>query len=247
MEHKDYFSGHSHLYATFRPVYPQAIYEFIYRHLNGRDSAWDCATGNGQVARELAKHFNQVWATDISTQQLEHAHQGVNIHYSVSSAEKTTFPDHQFDLITVAQALHWFKFDDFYKEVNRTSKSNALLAVWSYALCKVDTRVDELYLHFYHDVVGPYWDSVRKFVENEYRDIPFPYKRIDTPKFFIEVNWSLVDFLGYVSTWSATQKFIKEKRYDPINNLSYDIEKCWSRSEKKKVTFPITSFLGWVR
>jgi hypothetical protein len=248
MPQKDFFSGQSKSYATFRPVYPESIYQFIYQHLNGRSAAWDCATGNGQVARELAKHFQGVWATDISARQLEHAYKADNIFYSVSPAEKTDFHDHQFDLITVAQALHWFDVDEFHNEVNRVAKENALLAVWGYGNCSIAGKeVQELFLHFYHDVVGPYWDDARRHVENGYRDIAFPFKTIQAPEFSIGVEWSMNDFLGYLSTWSATQKYKKETGIDPVGEYFPSFEKSWPAHEIKRVSFPLFFRLGKIK
>lgn len=244
---KDYFSGHSEIYATYRPVYPEALYQYIYSHLNGHEAAWDCATGNGQVASELAKHFRKVYATDISEKQLAQAPHTDNIFYTISKAETTSFPDNQFDLITVGQALHWFDLEKFYKEVNRIAKRNALLAVWGYELCKVNQDVDELFLDYYHNIVGPYWDEARKLVEDHYRSLPFPFEKIETPAFFIEVDWPQETFLGYLTTWSATQTYIKEKGINPVENLSSHLQKFWSPGEVRRVTFPMFMKLGRVK
>jgi hypothetical protein len=243
---KDYFSGHSEIYAAYRPVYPDTLYQYIYSHLNGNEAAWDCATGNGQVASELAKHFQKVYATDISEKQLAQATQSDNIIYSVSKAERTFFPDNQFDLITVGQALHWFDLEKFYNEVNRVAKEKALLAVWGYELCRVDHDVDKLFLDYYHNIVGPYWDEARKLVEDHYRSLPFPFEKIDTPDFFIEVHWPLETFLGYLTSWSATQTYIKEKGNNPLEALSVRLQKFWPLGEVRHVTFPMFVKLGKV-
>src|SRR5689334_1149416 len=113
---KDNFSKQASLYARYRPVYPPELFSFILNHIEKKDSAWDCATGNGQTAKELAKHFDKVHATDISQKQLDQAEQASNIFYSLQAAEQTNFSDNQFDLVTVSQALHWFDFDKFYTE-----------------------------------------------------------------------------------------------------------------------------------
>src|SRR5688572_2580381 len=107
MATKDLFSSQSKAYAAFRPTYPAELYEFIFRNTKNFVLAWDCATGNGQVAQDLSKRFKKVYATDISQQQLDEAFKVTNIQYSVSKAEQTNFPDSSFDLITVGQALHW--------------------------------------------------------------------------------------------------------------------------------------------
>src|SRR5262245_31315897 len=104
--HKDLFSKQANIYAAFRPTYPKELYDFIFSRVEKNHKAWDCATGNGQVAGYLANYFDKVYATDISQQQLDNAVKRDNITYSVSPGEKTSFEDQQFDLITVAQALH---------------------------------------------------------------------------------------------------------------------------------------------
>ena len=164
---KDFFSSQSKVYAAFRPTYPKELYQFIFQHLREKNTAWDCATGNGQVAQYLSPHFKEVYATDISQQQLDHAVKRKNIFYSKSQAEKTIFRDNQFDLITVAQALHWFDQAVFFDEAKRVGKPGAILAVWGYAMLYIEPVIDSLILEFYNDVVGPYWDVARRLVEQE--------------------------------------------------------------------------------
>jgi SAM-dependent methyltransferase len=244
MNTKDFFSGHSRIYATFRPVYPQDLYDFVFKHLEHRSSAWDCATGNGQVAQYLAKHFDKVYATDISSEQLANAYLTDNISYSVSPAERTPFDEHQFDLITVGQALHWFDRDAFYQEVRRVGKPGGLLAVWGYSILSVSPEIDPFLMNFYQNIVGPYWDSARKLVDDEYQTITFPFKEIPSPRFYIKVSWTLEHFAGYLETWSATQKFIQKNNTSPVPTLINDLQKYWRAGEEKTVSFPIFLRLG---
>ena len=119
---KDNFLKQSATYSKYRPDYPKELYEFISSNVKKKQAAWDCGTGNGQAAKELAKIFEKVFATDISQQQIENAGQRENIFYSVEPAEQTTFSHNSFDLVTVAQALHWLRVDDFYTQVKRVAK-----------------------------------------------------------------------------------------------------------------------------
>lgn len=246
MEKKDYFSKQSKIYATFRPAYPREVYDFIFQHLNERKTAWDCATGNGQVAQHLARHFDKVYATDISKQQLSNAFQADNILYSLAPAEQCGLPDRAFDLITVAQALHWFDLSKFYGEVNRVAKPAALLAVWGYSLLHVDERIDKLYLDFYENRVGPYWDAARRIVENHYRDVPFPFEEIPCPEFKIHVQWTQEQFTGYLTSWSATQKYLEVHHEDPVKSFTRELQPLWKKDEVKSVSFPVFMRLGRV-
>jgi hypothetical protein len=246
METKDYFSGHSKIYAAFRPSYPQAVYDFILRYVPGKITAWDCATGNGQVAKVLSEYFKKVDATDISQQQLDRAYQADNIYYATSAAEKTSFTDNQFDLITVGQALHWFDVDAFYKEAKRVGKNKSILAIWGYSLCSVDEDIDKIFLDFYRNIVGPYWDNARKLVEEEYKNMPFPFEQITTPKFEINVSWTRNEFVGYLTSWSATQKYIKTNKINPVDAIAEQLKKYWRVDETKTVRFPVFVKLGIV-
>lgn len=234
---KDYFSGHSKLYATFRPTYPDALYEFIFNHVQQFDTAWDCATGNGQVAQVLAKHFKQVFASDISKEQIQHAYQANTIAYRAEPAEETSFADNQFDLITVAQAIHWFDTETFFQEVARVARPGGILAVWGYANCFVNPEIDKHFLHFYQNVVGPYWDKARVLIEEHYRMIAFPFEEIPTPPFQINVHWNIDQFAGYVTTWSATQKYIQTTGVNPVPQFIGQIKPYWNNV--MPVIFPV--------
>ena len=131
---KDLFSTQAAMYAKYRPAYPPALFEYILQFVSSHETAWDCATGNGQAALELAQHFRRVEATDISEAQILHAVKHPSINYSVSSAEHTDFPHRTFDLVTVAQAYHWFDFSAFEMEVKRVLKRSGVVAVWGYSL-----------------------------------------------------------------------------------------------------------------
>ncbi|WP_276374513.1 methyltransferase domain-containing protein [Chryseolinea sp. H1M3-3] len=219
------------------------MYQFIFKHVKEYNTAWDCATGNGQVAQYLARYFEQVLATDISQQQLDHAALSDNIIYSVSSAEQTSFKDNQFDLITVAQALHWFDANKFYYEATRVGKPGSLIAVWGYGMLNIESRIDAMFRSFYSDTVGPYWDDARRLVEQGYKTISFPFEEISAPEFFIEVQWTLEQLSGYLSSWSATQKYIKEKGHDPVTPFIQKLQKHWP-SAVMKVSFPVFLRIG---
>ena len=160
---KDNFSKQSDLYVKYRPRYPKSLYEYIYDRCSQFNAAWDCGTGNGQVAHQLAKRFNNVIATDISAAQLDHALKSTNINYKLASAENSEIESQSIDLVTVAQAIHWFDFDRFYKEVCRVAKPECLLAYWGYDLPKIEPAVDKTVIHFHDEALGDYWDIERGY------------------------------------------------------------------------------------
>lgn len=220
---KDNFSKQAALYAQFRPTYPQELYDFLLPIVPDLGVAWDCGTGNGQVAAELAGYFEKVYATDISIKQLNNAIQKANIIYSVTPAEQASFPNKTFDLITVAQAIHWFDFEKFYSEVKRTLKPDGIIAVIGYGLIKTEPGLSKVINYLYRDVLGNYWDKERKYIDENYQTIPFPFNELPTPELSVSYKWSLEQLVGYLNTWSAVQHYITQNGKDPVGLIIDDL------------------------
>lgn len=242
---KDNFSAQAGEYAKYRPAYPADLFAFILQHIEEKNTAWDCATGNGQTANELARWFKKVMATDISEKQLANATRLPNVFYSVQPAEQTDFEENSFDLVTVSQALHWFNFDLFYKELHRVTRPGGWFAAWMYGLLTISPVIDELKRYFHDVTLGEYWDPERKFVNENYSTIPFPVQEIQCPAFSMSYEWSLAELKGYLSTWSAVQKFITANGYSPVDEVMNSIKKHWN-GKKMKVAFPIYLRMGQV-
>jgi len=236
---KDNFSIQSDRYAKYRPTYPDTLYDYLLSIVPARENAWDCGTGNGQIAQVLAESFKNVFATDISQQQIDNAVLHENIAYSVQPAEKTSFPDNFFDLITVAQAIHWFDFDAFYREVTRTGRNGGVLAVIGYGLIQINSSIDRIIAAFYRDVVGPYWDKERRYVDENYRTIPFPFQEINTPAFDNDFEWSFDHLIGYIGTWSAVKHYEKKNGSNPVDLIRDELKKSWGDTATLKGKFPI--------
>ncbi|KAA3439743.1 class I SAM-dependent methyltransferase [Rufibacter hautae] len=247
MAPKDLFSTQAGLYKKFRPTYPPALYQHLRSLLPTHELAWDCGTGNGQVAMELAKFFTHVHATDISEQQLSKAPASERITYQKMPAEHTTFPDNSFDLITVGQAVHWFELEKFYQEVNRVAKPGAILALWGYGLLSISPEIDAPFYRFYSETVGPYWDFERSYVDQAYANLPFPFQEEPAFSGAITTTWSLPDFEGYLNSWSSVQSYIRQNGENPVEKLMEQMRKIWPETEQKEVRFPIFSRIGRVK
>ena len=241
---KDNFSDQSRQYARFRPGYPEDLYQWVFQQLSGFERAWDCGTGNGQVARQLAKRFEVVLATDISEAQLSHAPKAENIMYRVARAEQTDLPGEFFDLVTVAQALHWFDFEGFFTEAQRVLKPGGWLAVWSYQLCRFDPDIDHHIQRFYHEIVADFWDPERAHIDNAYANVPFPFTPIPAPPFQQQVVWTIADVEGFLNSWSAVRHFRKKTGDDPVEPFIEELKKDWGKNPNRMVTFPIFLKMG---
>jgi hypothetical protein len=224
---KDHFSTYATEYAAFRPRYPSELFAFLAEAARRRDLVWDCATGSGQAAVPLAEHFTKVYATDASAEQIQNAERHPRVEYTVAPAEKCTLPDHSADLVTVAQALHWFHFDGFYAEVRRVTRSGGLIAVWTYAHHEVSPEHDRVIERLQNAFVRGYWPPGREHVDDHYRNIPFPFQEVAVPRFAMTANWDWPRLLGYLNTWSATRRFIAANGFNPLDRLAADFAQSW--------------------
>lgn len=241
LDNKQTFGINSGDYARFRPTYPKVFYEFLTAHLVSKDKAWDCACGTGQVAKDLTGYFNEIYATDISKNQIENAFRHPKIKYAVSPAEQTDFPNNFFDLIGVGQALHWFDIDKFFKEANRVLKRNGILAVFGYGFFKVNKDIDQILDTYLYATVEPYWSDRNMLVINGFEGIDFPFQPVAMPEFDFKFNWQLSDMLSYISTWSAV-KIYNSKHKIPLEKQVFErLEKIWIN--EKDVYMPFFSFV----
>jgi SAM-dependent methyltransferase len=245
MSFKDHFSGHANAYAKYRPDYPAELFQYLASLTPQREVALDVATGSGQAALGLADHFSLVVASDGSVSQLQNAEQRPNVAYIGNLAEQPALRDGSVDLVVAAQAAHWFDHARFYPEVKRVLKSNGALALWTYGLAYVEPQIDVIVRHFYSDVVGSYWPPERRWVESAYRDLPFPLKEVSTPEFELRLQWDLDSLIGYLGTWSAVQRYKREKGQDPLPALRAEIAPCWgSPVAARTVTWPLHLRVG---
>ncbi|HSY77938.1 MAG TPA: class I SAM-dependent methyltransferase [Bacteroidia bacterium] len=243
----DYFSKQSGIYVKYRPTYPKELFSYLSSLTKEHNLAWDCGTGNGQSAIGLSEFYDSVIATDPSEEQIKNAIANGKVIYRVEKAEDNSLQSNSVDIITIANALHWFNFDAFYKEVRRVLKSNGIIAAWAYALPIISPEIDSIAKQFHDDTLGTCWLPPNRMVEKGYTTIPFPFEQIVIPSFRIEKTMNLQDLIGYFNTWSATQRFIQEKKFNPTEKLEKDIRKVWGNIElEKKLTWNLILKIGKV-
>lgn len=241
---KDHFSKHAADYAKFRPRYPRELFEYLGNIAPSRQLAWDCGTGNGQASVGLATAFDRVIATDASEKQIANAQPHERVEYRAAPAESSGIASATVDLIMVAQALHWFDLNRFYTEARRVLKPNGVLAASAYNLLHIEPAIDEVINRYYYEVVGPFWLPERKLVEN-FAELPFPFHELDPPEFEMTAQWNLDHLVGYLGTWSSTQRFIAETDGDPLEQISDELRTGWGDPQRtRNVRWPLTLRMG---
>ena len=237
---KDLFSAQSVDYARYRPRYPAALFDFLAVSSPSRDLAWDCGTGSGQAALELADRFTQVIATDPAESQLSKASPHPHVDYRVAPAEKCGLADASVDCITVAQAFHWFRRDEFFAEVRRVLRPRGVLALWSYNLCRITPEVDALVLRLYRDILGPFWEKELALVEEGYASVTLTLPEIPAPRLEMTAVWSVEHLIGYLGTWSALQACIRKSGSNPLTELEPQLRGAWGPAANRTVSWGLS-------
>ena len=242
---KDHFSRLSAGYSRYRPAYPPELIEYVASCAPDRRLAVDCATGNGQAAVALAQYFDEVIAVDGSASQLASAQPHPRVSYVCTVAEKLPVDDHSVSLVAAAQAVHWFDFERFNEECRRALAPDGVVAVWTYEKFRATPAVDTVMDRFYYEVIGPYWPPERRYVDEGYKTLPFPWREAPTPTFSLHNAWTLEQVLGYVATWSAVLRFRDaHPEHDPLQELAAQLDTHWPVDGTLRLVWPIHLRLG---
>jgi SAM-dependent methyltransferase len=242
---KDHFSGHADAYAQARPTYPEALFDWLALQCPRRELAWDAGCGNSQAALALAARFAHVVATDPSAMQIAQAPKHPVIDYRVEPAESPSLADASVDLVTVAQAYHWFDPLAFIAAVGRVARPSAVVAIWSYGSSSVDKNVDAVFMTLYEGILGRDWPPERRHIENGYADLPFPFEPLPTPMFAMTLAWTLPQYLAYLRSWSASERHRISTGDDAVTKIETAMTKAWGDpAVARNVSWPLNLHAG---
>ncbi|MEW6210501.1 MAG: class I SAM-dependent methyltransferase [Acidobacteriota bacterium] len=245
MKFNDQFSKLAASYLRYRPRYPKELFSYLASLAPSLARAWDAATGNGQSALALVEHFNEVIATDASAEQIAQASRHERIDYRVAPSEKTDIESGSVDLVTVSQALHWFRLDEFYREARRVLKPQGVIAVWVYRFIHVADEIDRVLEEFHEVTVKPFWLPENDKADNRFLSLPFPFKEISAPPFEMEARWTLEHLKGFLGTWSAVERYKQARRSDPVESITEELKRVWGDPDRERtIRWPLLLRVG---
>ncbi len=246
MDNIQTFTQESSQYARYRPHYPDDLFEFLAGESKDHVLSWDCASGTGQAAQSCAQYFDRVIATDISMEQILNSEAHSQIQYLVMAAEQSAFQDSSFDLITVAQAIHWFDQQAFFHEVGRVLKPEGMLAVWGYGFPEITPEIDQTISQYLGKPIDRFWMEGNRQLMSGYRDLVLPFNTVDIPHpFSIDMEWNLPSLLEYFRTWSAVKRCRNETGFDPVVHLEKKLLPVWTDPQTmKRIKMPLFVKIG---
>lgn len=241
----DHFSDVAAAYRAHRPTYGSALIDAVVATAPARRRAWDAGCGSGQAATALTPHFDAVLATDASAEQIAHAAPHPRVEYRVVAAEDAAPDDGAFDLVTIAQALHWFDLDRFWPVVRRALAPGGAVVAWGYALHRIDPAVDAVIDEFYDGVLEGCWPPQRRLVDEGYASLPFPFDEFDLDLPPLEASWNLAELRAYLGTWSAVHRYRQGQGVDPVAMIDAALTDAWGDATRRRdVVWPVFTRAG---
>jgi len=159
------------------------------------------------------------------------------------------------DLVTIAQAMHWFDLHAFYQQVKWIlKKPDGVIAAWCYTVPEVNDSVDSVLNPFYSIDSDPYWEPQLKLIDDKYMSIDFPFEPVEGAdhtgpfKFVAEKLMDLDEYFTYLRSWSAYQtaktKGVELLRDDMIESF----KRAWNEDghDQNVVKFPVYLRIGKV-
>ena len=242
----DHFSASAAGYARFRPRYPDALLAWLADAAPARRRAWDCAAGNGQAAVALAAHFPVVVATEPSAAQVAAREAHDRVRWARATAEAAPLAGRSMDLATVAQALHWLDRDAYYAEARRVLRPGGVVAAWSYGLLTTCDAVDAVVRELHGAILGDCWPTERRWVDEGYAALDFPFDELLAPSLAMEARWTLAELLGYLATWSAVRVYRATRGGDPLQLVRDRLAAAWGGAARRTVRWPLALRAGRV-
>jgi SAM-dependent methyltransferase len=243
---KDHFSDRAARYATYRPQYPAALAAYLTSIAPATETAWDVGCGSGQFSTQLGDRFARVIAADASADQIALAQPHSHVEYVIATAEQPPIEDHSIDLITAAQAAHWFDLPSFYREVERVARPNAAIALFTYGITVVDGPPREIVDHLYYDALETWWPPERRHTENGYAHFEFPFAEITPPSIEMAVDWTVDELIGYIGTWSAVRALERAEGDATTQKVAEDLRATWGDVARRRVSWPLGMRVGRV-
>jgi SAM-dependent methyltransferase len=168
-----------------------------------------------------------VVATDASRGQLESRRSGWNLRYALARAERAPLADGAADLVTVAQALHWFDLPAFFTEARRVLRPGGLLAAWCFFLPEVNPVVDAAVSRLYHEVFDGYMPPQVGLVIDRYRTVSPPFGEVARTEVDMVERWDLDRFARYLGTWAAVAYCREQTGREPIVEIKPELARGW--------------------
>jgi len=169
---EDKFTGKADVYDRYRPSYPKELIDWLYEKTHAASVA-DIGAGTGKFTACLSEKPWEITAVEPNGDMLEKLRKNLpDIRIVNAPAEHTGLAAGSIDLVTAAQAFHWFDKEKFKAECQRIFTVDGRLAVvWN---TRTDSDMQRERNEIFQRFAGQY-DSVKGNLNHDGKFAPEKY------------------------------------------------------------------------
>lgn len=195
------FGANAAAYDSLRPEWPAETARWLTGSPEGALRVVDLGAGTGKLTRALVELGHQVTAVDPSAGMLEQLAGSLpQVTLIEAPAERIPLPDGEADVVTVAQAWHWFRQPEAALEIARVLRPGGLLALAWHERDKGVPWVWEL-----NELAGlqnQKSDGGRVHAGDTQVELPPPYGSLEKTTFAYELRLTPDQLAALASSWS---------------------------------------------
>lgn len=243
------FNGKGNSYYKYRPSYPKEYIDYLVKenNLNKYSKVFDVGAGTGILSEILAKRGLNVTAVepnlDMAVFIQDLTKEYLNLNFINTLAEDISYNKKDVDLITVAQAFHWFDINKFNKQCKNILKDSGKVALlWnvrdendkiikeSFDICK---RLCEKFQGF-SGGIGDNIDNIKNFFKDE---------KYNYAEFENNLEYDIEMFIGRnISASYAPNE--GDKNYKIFIDELTDLFNRYKKNEKVIIKNKVKSYIG---
>ena len=183
------FSSRVGNYVLYRPAYPSAVLDLLQKEcgLSAASVIADIASGTGIFTRMLLESGNRVFGVEPNA-DMRHAGEEFLRAYSqfssvAGTAEDSTLAEHSVDLITAAQAAHWFDHEKARREFIRVCRPGGwIVLLWNERRTESTSflrQYEQLLLEYGTDYQEVRYERTIQQIETFFAPSPFQLRIFD--------------------------------------------------------------------
>jgi SAM-dependent methyltransferase len=246
------FDRKAELYHAIRPRYPSALFDTLVREAGLAPGARvvEIGPGTGQATEPLARRGYDITAIELGSRLAEIARQELrrypNVRVVTGAFEDVALPDHAFDLVLAATALHWIAPDARFAKPHRLLKPSGRLAIIH--THHVSDECGDAYFHASQALYDKYYprgdqDAPTLPAPDDVQAADFDpalFRLTAFARFPMDVEYTAGEYARLLNTYSPTLALPEDQRRGFLADIAALIERKFGGRFTKRLVMSLT-------